>query len=409
MNVGIVLLVLFVAAIDGDIVVVPSHSRELQGDCSDELSGAQTCIEFQTYNFNSYAGACASCVDELVSSAPCTDVILEVCEEVDACLCNAAACKLFTDQYLICKRGLNCAASTCSIDGAEDTAPPPSTVATPVPTAAACNLPSSPSAETTLNFQAESAQNINSTEACCSVTQPDTAFLAGTIVLEFDTALGRTNIAYFDDGDYLRFGPINFGSGGCAVVVLYYSKGDLVATYDPTTEEWVNYEPKPTAMLEFRLDGEQGTLVGTFYPSFTGGWTVYTTGVATVQATDTHSLYLVATGDVGILNLDYIEITIEDNSDVAAPPPVTSLPSVPSITTSPAPSGPAVGSTMLPTAIPTVPATPVVVGEQPRDDESGIPPFTSSPVASSSHVLVSHSSMLIALVWVYVHDVLQIY
>ena len=46
-------------------------------------------------------------------SGNCADVLLETCDGFDTCLCNSS-CKLFTDNYLKCMKGVSCASDTCS-------------------------------------------------------------------------------------------------------------------------------------------------------------------------------------------------------------------------------------------------------------------------------------------------------
>jgi len=90
--------------------------RELQCNvCCNEYEAVVTCINYQVgVLFSPSVGGCANCVDGLIKgSGNCADVLLETCDGFDTCLCNSS-CKLFTDNYLKCMKGVSCASDTCS-------------------------------------------------------------------------------------------------------------------------------------------------------------------------------------------------------------------------------------------------------------------------------------------------------
>jgi arabinoxylan arabinofuranohydrolase len=103
---------------------------------------------------------------------------------------------------------------------------------------------------------------------------------------------GGQNIGYIENGDYVVFNSIDFGSGATgfqARVASANSGGNI----------------------EIRLDSTSGTLVGTCSVAGTGGWQTWTTRTCTVSgASGTHNLYLRFTGGSGYLfNLNWVKFT----------------------------------------------------------------------------------------------------
>jgi hypothetical protein len=85
-------------------------------------------------------------------------------------------------------------------------------------------------------------------------------------------------IGHFDNGDYLGYRDIDFGTYGITKsILLNHSKG--------------NWNGK----VEVRLDDPEGQLIGTFFPDYTGGWDKYTTSSLSINATEgVHDVYFVA-------------------------------------------------------------------------------------------------------------------
>jgi len=110
---------------------------------------------------------------------------------------------------------------------------------------------------------------------------------------DFDSMSGiqlenaNTTIGYFDNGDWLMYSDIDFGSGPEAIVFNLAK-----ASTD--------------GHIEVRLDALDGTLIADFYPVSTGGWTSFEEQVANITTvTGIHDLYFVARDASGVCNLDY--------------------------------------------------------------------------------------------------------
>ena len=110
-----------------------------------------------------------------------------------------------------------------------------------------------------------------------------------------------TTVGYIEGGDTLWYSGLTLD--GVDTLTLRYSKG------------------ADGGNVEIRLDGATGTLLGTFTPTSTNGWTSWNT--ATVKLTSvagTHALYLVATGATGgVYNLDWIELSAAANAGAGTP------------------------------------------------------------------------------------------
>uniref|UniRef100_A0A4Y8PQD0 Carbohydrate-binding protein n=1 Tax=Paenibacillus athensensis TaxID=1967502 RepID=A0A4Y8PQD0_9BACL len=94
---------------------------------------------------------------------------------------------------------------------------------------------------------------------------------------------GGQNIAFIDNGDYIQFNHVDFGSGASSVNLRVASNSS-------------------GGNIEVRLDSLNGTLAGTCAVPVTGGWQNWVTqscGLNTVSGV--HSLYLKFTGGSGAL------------------------------------------------------------------------------------------------------------
>lgn len=116
--------------------------------------------------------------------------------------------------------------------------------------------------------------------------------------LEAEDGTLSGDLADTPDGNAIEFwnvgNSVSFEAAdltGFTQATLQYSKGNTGGT------------------IEIRLDAADGTLVGTFTPTGTGGWTMFAPGQVTFDAlSGSHSVFLVSTGE-GVANLDYIEFS----------------------------------------------------------------------------------------------------
>ncbi|OMD83541.1 MULTISPECIES: carbohydrate-binding protein [Paenibacillus] len=99
---------------------------------------------------------------------------------------------------------------------------------------------------------------------------------------------GGQNVGYIENGDYIAFNNVNFGSVG------------------PTSFEARVASGTSGGTIEIRLDSSTGTLVGTCPVAGTGGWQTWVTKTCAISgATGTHNVYLKFTGSSGyLLNLN---------------------------------------------------------------------------------------------------------
>lgn len=99
---------------------------------------------------------------------------------------------------------------------------------------------------------------------------------------------GGQNVGYIENGDYIAFNNVNFGSVG------------------PTSFEARVASGTSGGTIEIRLDSSTGTLVGTCPVAGTGGWQAWVTKTCAISgATGTHNVYLKFTGSSGyLLNLN---------------------------------------------------------------------------------------------------------
>ncbi|GIO62078.1 carbohydrate-binding protein [Paenibacillus cineris] len=102
------------------------------------------------------------------------------------------------------------------------------------------------------------------------------------IQLENSTEGGQ-NVAFIDNGDYIAFSNVDFGSGASSIDVRVASNNN-------------------GGQIEVRLDNPNGTLIGTVTVPGTGGWQSWVTRSAPVSSvTGVHTLYLKFTGGTGNL------------------------------------------------------------------------------------------------------------
>ncbi|WP_199731714.1 carbohydrate-binding protein [Cohnella endophytica] len=101
---------------------------------------------------------------------------------------------------------------------------------------------------------------------------------------------GGLNVGWIDNGDYLLFNNVNFGSGATSFQARVASAAS-------------------GGNIEIRLDSLTGTLAGTASVSGTGGWQNWTTVNASVNnITGIHNLYLKFTGGAGnLFNLNWFK------------------------------------------------------------------------------------------------------
>ncbi len=99
---------------------------------------------------------------------------------------------------------------------------------------------------------------------------------------------GGLNIGFIDNGDYIKFNSVDFGSGA--------------SSFDARVASAAS-----GGSIEVRLDSISGTLVGTCQVSTTGGWQNWVTKSCTISAaTGTHDVYLVFKGGAGnLFNLQW--------------------------------------------------------------------------------------------------------
>jgi len=99
---------------------------------------------------------------------------------------------------------------------------------------------------------------------------------------------GTDNVGWINDGDWIKFEDVDFGSGAGSVDVRAASKST-------------------GGTIEFRLGSTTGTLVGTAAVSSTGGWQNWATESANISgASGTQDLYLVFDGGI---NINWFEFT----------------------------------------------------------------------------------------------------
>ncbi|ODM27743.1 glycoside hydrolase [Clostridium sp. Bc-iso-3] len=128
--------------------------------------------------------------------------------------------------------------------------------------------------------------------------------LKSSTIETIGTSDGGSGIGYIENGDYLVFNKIDFGSGANSFTARVASDADT-----PTD-------------IQLRLGSASGTLIGTLSIPSTGGWNDYKEKTCSItNTTGIKDLYLVFSGPV---NIDYFTF---DSGSVAPTPTPTSQPS----------------------------------------------------------------------------------
>ena len=100
---------------------------------------------------------------------------------------------------------------------------------------------------------------------------------------------GGYDVGFINNGAWMHFKNVNFGSGVSRVIVRTASAGN-------------------GGTAEFHLDSTTGTLVGTATLPVTGGWQTWTTVSAPITgATGVHDLYVVFKGGTSISNVNWFK------------------------------------------------------------------------------------------------------
>ena len=115
---------------------------------------------------------------------------------------------------------------------------------------------------------------------------------------------GTMNVGYIENGDWIKVKNVDFGSGAKsfeARVASAYGGG----------------------RIELRLDGTNGTLIGTLNVDKTAGWQSYVTKTCDIsKATGKHDLYFVFKGGSGsLMNFNYWKFTAANGSAATDPQP----------------------------------------------------------------------------------------
>ncbi|QGR00327.1 carbohydrate-binding protein [Paenibacillus psychroresistens] len=112
------------------------------------------------------------------------------------------------------------------------------------------------------------------------------------------------NVGFVDNGDYLVFNSINFGSGA----ISFDARVASAAT---------------GGNIEVRLDSLTGTLAGTCAIVGTGGWQTWITKTCSMSSiSGVHNLYLKFTGGAGnLFNLNWFKFAATSPTPTPTPPP----------------------------------------------------------------------------------------
>jgi beta-glucanase (GH16 family) len=123
-----------------------------------------------------------------------------------------------------------------------------------------------------------------------------------------------TVIGSFDNGDYLRYNKVGFGSS---------SNRMLFRVSAP-------FESAGMA-IEIRIDGLTGPIIGKLIVQSTGGYGTYQNQIATISPTSgKHNVFLIARGGYGVANLDYFQVYKDTGSPAPAPSPTPTVTQAPS-------------------------------------------------------------------------------
>ena len=103
-------------------------------------------------------------------------------------------------------------------------------------------------------------------------------------------------IKNFDEGDYVTYSNLNFGpSGTTNSITVSYAKRN-----------------SNSGIVEMRLDGPTGPLIGEFVPQSTGDWGIFDTITADITASvdGTYDLTFVGKIKNAIMNLEWFELSV---------------------------------------------------------------------------------------------------
>ena len=106
--------------------------------------------------------------------------------------------------------------------------------------------------------------------------------------------MGTGALGYFDNGDYMTYSSVDFGSAGTTKsILLNHSKGN-----------------REGGIMEVRIDGLEGDLIGTFKPSYTGGWDQFKTEAINVKEVEgVHDVTFVGRNQGGVLDVMFFELS----------------------------------------------------------------------------------------------------
>lgn len=122
-------------------------------------------------------------------------------------------------------------------------------------------------------------------------------------------------VGYFDDGDWVLYKNVNFGTVGASSFDTRMST--VLGGHD----------------IEIHLDSVSGTLAGVLHTTSTGGWGVnLEESVAVSPITGIHDVYLVGRGGEGIANIDWFKFIQASHTTTPPPSPTpTSVPALPPV------------------------------------------------------------------------------
>ena len=101
----------------------------------------------------------------------------------------------------------------------------------------------------------------------------------------------ETTVGFFDQGDWIRYDQVEFGTGPAAIV-FSIAKGST------------------GGMMEIRLDSLNGPLIATCVPEATSSWVDFQEQTWNLESTSgTHNVFLIARAASGVCNLDYFRLT----------------------------------------------------------------------------------------------------
>lgn len=137
------------------------------------------------------------------------------------------------------------------------------------------------------------ASRIISNAAFGQTTSAQNTIEAETYTAMSGASNGGTYIGSFDNGDWLQYNNVDFGTG----VTSFHA-------YVGTEGQAAGQE------IEIRLDSQTGPLVGTLKVANTGGWmTLATQSVPVTGATGMHNLFLVGKGVGFATNIDWFSFS----------------------------------------------------------------------------------------------------